>query len=133
MGEPPPVHRTARLFSLHGLTLGDPSPCLASPVVSARDSAPAPLPLEEGTRSRSVLCPVEDAGDLATLVASAAGASIAWEGVKVPLWEDSVEVVEGFVVLGLVAKEALATATVFFATKTHLGSEDVLLPSALIR
>lgn len=55
---------------------------------------------------------MEDAGDLATLGASAAGASIAWEGVKVPLWGDSVEVVEGFVVLGLVAKEALATATV---------------------
>lgn len=55
---------------------------------------------------------MEDAGDLAKLVASAAGASIAWEGVKVPLWEDSVEVVVSAEVLGLVAKEALAMATV---------------------
>ena len=55
---------------------------------------------------------MEDAGDLATLVASAAGASIAWEGVKVPRWEDSVEVAVSAEVLGLVAKGALAMATV---------------------
>lgn len=35
-----------------------------------------------------------------------------WEGVKVPLWEGSVEVVVSTEVLGLVAKEALAMAAV---------------------
>lgn len=37
---------------------------------------------------------------------------MAWEGVKVPLWEGSVEVVVSTEVLGLAAKEALAMAVV---------------------
>lgn len=57
------------------------------------------------------------------LVASAAEASIAWEGVKAPLWEDSVVV--SAEVLGLVAKEALATVMV-------LGQDLVVAAVALV-
>lgn len=48
---------------------------------------------------------------MATPAASAAGASIAWEGAKAPPWEDSVELGPAEA-LGLEAKEVSATVSV---------------------
>lgn len=74
---------------------------------------------------------------MATPAASAAGASIAWEGAKAPPWEDSVELGPAEA-LGLEAKEASATVSVpgqdsVAALAVGLGLASVVGPgSALV-